>query len=183
MGLVLTMNMEFRNKLKSFTRDSHVKLESQKDMLLYSSGNLSPEQYRNILAKMAHFWNVSSPKNSELSSRFHELLHDYRETLLADAGVELPLSGERQVRYEEVSFFYLLLGSSHGAKVMRARLKKTGLPITHLDLLAERGFALWPLFVESALESVPPESENLILNSSAAMFECLYSEMEKESAS
>lgn len=151
-------------------------------MRAYARGHLSRSEYRSILMALLMFWQQSEPQSRNLSEDYYTFLKQYRAALCADAVTELPDESLR-FRFDEIAFFYLLLGSSHGARFMLQRSDDESLPRQHLRLLADRGKHLWDKFLHENLAHVERTNERQIIISAQRMFECLYAAIDAEAGS
>ncbi|MBC75998.1 MAG: hypothetical protein CME64_08270 [Halobacteriovoraceae bacterium] len=167
--------MNFRFRIREVTKDAHLQLEGHHLMRSYSNGL----EYEIALNLMYSFWSAATPKTQKLPSKFHSFLTDYRFALLTDCrklNLNLPPTSKQNI-YEEEALFYTLIGSSHGARVIRSRLKNKELPKEHLNILSEDGALLWPQMI-STLNNVDPFRESEILNSGLKVFKDLYGTLE-----
>ncbi|MGQ9427029.1 hypothetical protein ACXYTJ_15350 [Gilvimarinus sp. F26214L] len=142
-------------------------------MRAYARGNLSRADYATILADLSRFWQQAEPKSRDLPDAYHQFLADYRAALRADS-TAVPGDATLRLRFDEIAFFYLLLGSSHGARYMLQFPVDNSLPRQHLRLLARNGKELWNRFRQEALMNLDGARERRVMASARQMFDCLH---------
>lgn len=166
--------MSFRNSLKHYIEDDHSRLENHPKMTLYSSGTISEREFVEILTILSSFWHSACPDNNVLPQEYRSFLSEYRAALSVDIGCPAGVRHSFQKEYDEVAFFYLLLGSSHGARFMLKKLASTHLPISHIKILSERGPKLWKPFIDDHLETVNTDRRLLVRESAKRIFTDLH---------
>ena len=136
------------------------------------------ETYRRIVCSLLKFWQSAEPGSRHLPSVYYQFLAAYRQALQQDAGCTPPKLQTRH--YDEAAYFYLLLGSSHGARYMLKACTNRKAPTRHLELLADRGASLWKDFVRDELPSITEDNAPAVLRSARNMFQALYAHMSEE---
>lgn len=168
-----------RQRLRLETRDAHVRLESHPRMRAYATG-LTTADYPAVVRRLHTFWCETGPETRSLPPGYHGLLRHYRAALAADAGAVAAPAPPTQ-HFDEVAYFYLLLGSSHGARHMLTSARDAA-GRKHLVLLAADGPALWRHFVRQVLGAVPAERMDTVLTHGRLMFDALYDEIDQKDA-
>lgn len=141
-------------------------------MLAYSQASASLPLYLATLRRLHYFWENNLPDDVSLPPEFHQFYQSYIAALRLDTGqpgfVNLPS------RRNEIGFFYVLIGSSLGAKFILKKQGDNDIPRKSLEVLSTQGAALWKVFVDDHLAKVDPKYEHLVLQSSEQMFRDLY---------
>lgn len=141
-------------------------------MRAYSNGDGALPDYLAVLSGLHQFWATNRPASEQLPKHYHSFYHAYIGALREDTGQTYEL--EAITRRNEIAFFYVLIGSSLGARHILQRQSGDNLPRKNLRILAEEGGSLWKTFVGSYLSHVRPEQEQEVLKESEHMFDTLY---------
>ncbi len=169
---------DFRILLRQHVSSIHQCLEAVPEMKEYAAGDVSLMQYQSTVNKLSHFWSANPPATCNLARRYHDFRESYLHALQSDSGARVQSGSadpsEPVTPRNEVALFYVLIGSSLGARHMLRQRAKTLLPQGHLQVLAEQGGALWREFTENYLARVPAAEESDVLNESRNIFESLY---------
>ncbi len=135
-------------------------------------------QYRSTVNKLSGFWTSNLPATRNLSCRYHDFRENYLKALLHDCGAEMGSrctgAPQRPILRNEVALFYVLIGSSLGARRMLKQQGTAQYPRQHLQVLAEQGGSLWREFLADHLNTGDESEEVEILNESRNIFESLY---------
>lgn len=144
-------------------------------MQAYAAGAATTGAPEWVIKALARFWHCSEPATALLPSRYHRVLRAYRAALRRDSGASNAAPAQS---FDEVAYFYLLLGSSHGARVMLA----TAGPSTdasHLRILSDRALPLWRPFVHEVLDGLDPARHAAVVRSARNMFSALHRDIDK----
>lgn len=167
----------FRDKLRHHISPIHQRLEAVPEMKEYASGDASLMQYRSTVNKLSGFWSCNPPATRKLSRQFHDFRENYLKALQHDSGAEAD-SGRTcehsPILRNEVALFYVLIGSSLGARQMLKQQGAERFPRQHLQVLAEQGGNLWREFLADHLIATDAAEEAEILGESWNIFESLY---------
>lgn len=167
-----------RTHLKQSTLAAHERLENHPTMRAYAGGQLAPARYRQLLLALQEFWCAAQPASRELPGDYHDCLSEYRLALAADAGEQAPTRPARQ--FDEIAYFYLLLGSSHGARYMLNAAERRAGGQSHLHVLAEHGRRLWSPFVKTEIRRVDERRTAAVVQAAEAMFNALHLHIENK---
>lgn len=167
----------FRDALRQHTSVPHQRLEALAEMQAYATGEASVIQYRDTVNKLYMFWSTNPPATQFLPPRYHAFRNAYLRALEGDCGdrysVGATASPATEIRRNELALFYVLIGSSLGAKQMLKWQQSIVLPRRHLLVLAELGSSLWREFLDQYLFNVLPGQEAEVLQDSQQIFEML----------
>lgn len=143
--------MNFREQLKTKTASAHHELDSLPELANYASGRASKTEYHHVLKSFLDFYLSFAPETSNFSNAFHDYRKNYILALrddLKEIGGEVPQPPQAPSKVEEVSYFYLLLGSSMGASRIVKNYGDSPLPTRHLQISQKEGIKLWPEFIQ-----------------------------------
>ncbi len=162
----------FRYKLKQHITPLHERLESHERMRAYVRRDGAKSDYLAVLKRLYGFWSANVPAG-RLPAVFHQFHNRYLEALAEDIGRSPERSFDVPVKRHEVAFFYVLLGSSLGARTLLKQGTRE-LPQKNLMVLADAGGSLWREFLLNHLINIETSQEPEILQSTEQMFHDLY---------
>lgn len=166
----------FRYKLKQHIAPLHDRLESLDRMRAYSGPDGDESGYLDVLRCLYRFWLINVPATSRLPSSFHQFYESYLSALALDLDLNPAGAGHGSIREcrHEIAFFYVLLGSSLGARVLLQRRSTSQLPQQNLKVLATYGADLWKEFLSDHMVDIEATQEPEILQATEQMFHDLY---------
>ena len=163
----------FRNKLKQQIAPLHERLESHERMQVYVRRDGGLTDYLAVLRSLFGFWSANVPAG-RLPAAFHQFHDRYLGALAEDLELSPEAPFDVPVERHEIAFFYVLLGSSLGARTLLQRHGCSELPQKNLMVLAETGGSLWREFLTNHLGKIEASQEPGILQSTEQMFHDLY---------
>jgi len=163
---------QFRQLLKQSIAGPHKRLEDLAVMKVYSNGNASLDQYLAVTEGLYEFWINHQPRTDRLPNRFHQFYSRYLSALEQDVGERRTAHAKTPVN--EIAFFYVLLGSGLGARVIRQRYQDNTLPQKNIDHLAQNSAPLWKTFIAEQLNTVPESEHGAITGEAHHLFTTLY---------
>lgn len=168
--------LKLRQKLKKETAPAHRALDEKEILQKYAQAACNKDEYLAVLRGFFTFYSARLPVSNNLG------LQKYRSEYVAaierdilKCGAKLP--APPPIRKEsEISFFYLLLGSSMGAKVISGRYGQSFWPREHLEVAAQKGASLWKEFLKE-LEKVPENRHDEEVQRALRLFALLAKEL------
>lgn len=166
----------FRYRLKQHIAPLHSRLESHERLQAYARHDGSESDYLAVLHGLYGFWSHNVPATTRLPATFHRFYHAYLAAMADDLEYHPVSADEGPVcaYRHEIAFFYVLLGSSLGARMLLQRRRASQLPQQHLKILAESGGQHWKEFLTSHMVDIETEQEPEILETTEEMFRQLY---------
>ena len=166
-----------RTALQSAVAEPHQLLEQIPLMQGYASGSASDKEYIAVTRAMLAFWGSRAPASHHLPEAYHEFFESYLEALRGDVGLHMPVESIETV--DELAFYYVLLGSGLGAKVILRNNVDSGFSKRNLLHLAQHSTPLWKDFIHSHLVAVPQERAARVKKDSRILFDNLLNKIQK----
>ena len=165
----------FREALKRSVAGPHTHLEKLPLMQRYASGDASLKEYIHVTRVMQLFWSSYKPAIHNLSIDYTQFLNNYLQALRDD--VEPVSLNIQKKSVHEIAFYYVLLGSGLGAKVILKNNLGNDYPKKNLSYLAGNSAFFWKDFTQAHIASVPATDELLVLEESRMLFDDLLNHM------
>ena len=164
-----------RQLLKTSIADGHERLENLPIMRAYSNGDASFEEYIKVTDALAQFWTLHVPATRKLPEDFYRFFSSYLEALQRDINRAVVPSSLKPTN--EIAFFYVLLGSGLGAKIILKRNVKQTFPNENLLVLAQNSGQLWQKFNDEHLQSVSDDQSSEVIEASKQLFNHLFKQI------
>ena len=166
-----------RAALRSSVAEPHQLLEQIPLMQRYANGVTSAEEYRAVTRTMLSFWVSHTPATQHLPEMYRGFFESYLDALRSDAGFCSPAKQAETV--DELAFYYVLLGSGLGAKVILRNNCDNDFSKNNLYYLAQNSTPLWKDFNQSHLADVSPMRAEYVKKDSRRLFDTLLNKLQK----
>ena len=166
-----------RAALRSSVAEPHQLLDQIPLMQRYASGATSAEEYMAVTRTMLSFWAGYAPATHHLPKTYRGFFESYLDALQLDVGACPPVTQVEAV--EELAFYYVLLGSGMGAKVILRNNCGNDFSKSNLYHLAQNSTPLWKDFNHSYLPEVSFIGADRVMKDSRRMFDTLLSKIQK----
>jgi len=166
-----------RSALQLSVAEPHRLLEQIPLMQRYASGVTSEEEYRAVTQTMLSFWASHAPATHHLPEMYPDFFQSYLDALRLDVGLDSPI--ELADTVDELAFYYVLLGSGLGAKVILRNNCDNGFSKSNLHYLAQNSTPLWKEFIQSHLAEVDPIRVGRVKKDSRRLFDTLLNKIQK----
>lgn len=166
-----------RSALQSSVAEPHRLLEEIPLMQRYASGVTSEEEYMAVTRAMLSFWANHAPATHHLPDTYPDFFRSYLDALRLDVGLGLPDNLAETV--DELAFYYVLLGSGLGAKVILRNNCDNGFSKSNLHYLAQNSTPLWKEFIHSHLAEVNPLRVGRMKQDCRRLFDALLNKIQK----
>lgn len=165
-----------RQKLKKETASAHTALDENPSLQKYASASCDRDEYISVLRVFYKFYKSRMPASDNLSWKSYR--HEYLSAIEEDLKVcgELPPEKRAELKEREIPYFYLLFGSSMGAKIILSRYEQSPWPRKHLEVAAKKGALLWREFLQE-LEKVPEKRHDDEVQKALRLFALLGKEL------
>lgn len=166
-----------RTHLRSAVAEPHQLLEKIPLMQRYATGATSNEEYMAVTRIMLSFWAGHAPATHCLPETYRRFFQSYLEALRLDVGSHVPVEQVEVV--DELAFYYVLLGSGLGAKVILQNNFGNDFSKSNLYCLAQNSTPLWKEFTQSHLAEVSSIRAERVMKDSRRLFDTLLDKIQK----
>lgn len=166
-----------RAALQSSVAEPHQLLEQIPLMQRYASGVTAAEEYMAVTRAMLSFWAGHAPATHHLPETYRGFFESYLDALRLDVGLCSP--AEQAETVDELAFYYVLLGSGLGAKVILRNNCDNDFSKNNLYYLAQNSTLLWKDFNQSHLADVSPMRAEYVKKDSRRLFDTLLNKLQK----